>query len=96
MIRIDLVRAGMPIRLALRVSSNPNPVGDGLIIKHHNAVWVLVGGLLFSLNARSKALTPSVPWPREMPEVWRKTGLNLFYAAMQLEEMNEEANQNGA
>ena len=78
-----------PTRIAILASdlrADPNPYGKGMLVYHpqtnfngtgHLFVWLVLDGVAHPLNGGSKDVTPSLNWPREMPEAaWRPTGLD--------------------
>ena len=69
------------------LATKKNPKGQGVFVyvpqerigPGGHRIWVVVDHQAFALNARSKDLTPLLPWPREAgPGVWETTGLNPY------------------
>ena len=49
-------------------------------------IWIFIERRVYPLNGATKALTPTLPWPREAPqELWKKTGLSPYVATEAIE-----------
>lgn len=67
-----------------------NPKGTGVFVYdprtrfdgvERRLVWLVIKDQAFPLNGPSKALTPSLKWPREAPaSLWKQTGLDPYSA----------------
>ena len=72
-----------------------NPRGDGVFVYvsqtrysgvERYIIWLFVEKRAYPLNGATKALTPTLPWPREAPqELWKKTGLSPYVATEAIE-----------
>lgn len=76
----DAIRSGY-----LRSIANPFGEGDVVFVPERRLggvdrahLWVVIDGQAAALNGPSKTVTPSLPWPRELPETWQsRSGLNI-------------------
>ena len=70
--------------------SLPNPRGQGTFVYcpttrfsgvERKVLWLVLNGQAFPLNGATKgSVTPSLPWPREVPEEeWGATGLDPYF-----------------
>ncbi len=68
------------------LAARRNPDGEGTFVyvqrsgapTIRSTVWLVLDSYPYPLNGPAKKVTPSLPWPREVPEhTWSRTGLQL-------------------
>ena len=66
----------------------PNPKGAGVIVyaaQGRPALWVVVEGQPYAMNAPAKTVTPSARWPREAPPgTWQATNIDPVGGTVEL------------
>lgn len=77
------------------LESMDNPKGDGTLVfiretqfsgVERNFIWLVLDGNAHPLNGASKDVSPSLEWPRDVPETeWAKTGLDPYMATEAIE-----------